>query len=78
MEKEDKLREYNKNYYQQHKIERRHKIRCNLCGRQVASDYLKKHIIRGICKKNKIRGNPVDPFGNTFGKGIFFKGIKLI
>jgi len=39
----------NKKYYEKTKEKRKMKVKCDVCNRMIASDYLKKHQARSVC-----------------------------
>ena len=44
-------KEYARNYYLKNKAKRSKKINCDVCGSMIASEYMKDHQRREICRK---------------------------
>ncbi len=51
----EKIKQYNKDYYEKNKMKRREKTNCELCGRCVCMEYLKKHQTKSICERKKTK-----------------------
>lgn len=49
----EKQKDYNRNYYLKTREQRREKIKCDACGRQICKEYFKKHQFKGICLRNR-------------------------
>ena len=52
MEKAEKIKQYQREYYLKTREKRKQKRICEICGRQVSAEYLQKHKKRSICEKH--------------------------
>mgnify|MGYP005993461641 FL=1 len=52
-ERKMKDKEYNHKYYLKTREKRRSKVKCDVCGRYVCSEYMYKHKQKRICLKHK-------------------------
>ena len=50
--KENKIKEYQRQYYLKTREKRRNKIKCDSCERMVCSEYLHKHKLKLICQRH--------------------------
>lgn len=55
--KKEKQKVYNHQYYLKNRENRRNKIKCDLCNRQVCAEYLYKHKEKSICVRHRPKQN---------------------
>ncbi len=51
--KQDKVKQYQHEYYMKTRMKRREKVKCDLCKRTVCNEYLEKHKRKMICERNR-------------------------